>query len=162
MYFIIWKLTSLQKGCRLALQTPFLSSANCSSGRKNSFLAFWPNTLSSSLQGIPNGKWVTRLMSCGVRFSINTLKFTVASAFSFSTGTLKTPPLSHRHDLEFYHKRSSNWQGDEVHHLRMFTQFSGIRGFLPDKPPWHSESALFYALSREGLLFYGFLLSTSG
>jgi len=60
--------------------------------------------------------------------------------------------------LNFVTKGHPIGMGEEVHHLGMFMQFSGIQGFLPDKLPWHSESALFYALSREGLLFYGFLL----
>ncbi len=79
MYFMIWRLTLLQKWCRLALRTPFLSSENCSSGRKNYFLAFWPNALSSLFQGIHNGRSVTGLMSCGVSFKVKPLKFTVAS-----------------------------------------------------------------------------------
>jgi len=48
--------------------------------------------------------------------------------------------------------------GEEVHHLGMFTQFIGIRGFLPDKPPRHGENVLICALIRKGKDFYGFLL----
>lgn len=81
MYFMIWKLTSLQRGGKLVLRTPFLSSTGCSSGRKNAFLAAWPNNLSSLLQGSLNGRPVTRLMSSRVTSRVKPLKFTVACVF---------------------------------------------------------------------------------
>lgn len=89
IYFIIWRLTSLQNGCRLVLRTPFLSSENCSSGKKNSFLAFWTNFLSSLSQGTPIGRSVTLLMSCGVSLRVNPLKLTTANVFDFSFRDLR-------------------------------------------------------------------------
>ena len=83
IYFIIWRLTSLQNGCRLVLRTPFLSSENYSSGKKNSFLAFWPSFLSSLSQGTPIGRSVTLLMNCGVSLRVKPLKLTTANVLDF-------------------------------------------------------------------------------
>ncbi len=81
IYFIIWKLTSLQRGGKLFLLTPFLSSTGCSSGRKIFFLATWHNDLSSLLQGSPNGRPVTRLISSGVTSRVKPIKLNVAYVF---------------------------------------------------------------------------------
>ena len=98
MYFMILRLALLHRGCRLALRTTFLYSANCSSGRKNYFLTFWPNALSSLIQGIPNGRPVTRLMSSGVSFRVNPLKFTMACVFDLG-----------RRDIQNSSVISSSW-----------------------------------------------------
>ena len=161
---MIWRLTSLQNGCRLALRTPFLSSENCSSGRKNSFLAFWPNALSSLLQGIPNGRSVTQLMSCGVSFKVNPLKFTVVSILDLGC-----------RDINNYSITSSSWPWillQKVIQLawvnrsttsgvsRNFLEFEG--SFLINPPGMVRMLCFGLCSDQKGNSMYAFLLWFSG
>ena len=107
IYFIIWRLNSLQSGCRLALRTPFLSSQNCSFSRKNSFLAFWHSFLSSLSQGTPIGRSVTLLMNCGVSLRFKPLKLTLASVLILASKLAGIPLPPRHHNLEVCRRTTS-------------------------------------------------------
>lgn len=119
MHFMIWKLTSLQRGGKPVLLTPFLSSTGCSSSRKNSFLAAWPNALSYLLQGSPNGRLVTQLMSSGVSSRVKTLKLTVACVFDWGLRDIKNssaisspwPWILSKNDIQFARVKRFTPQG---------------------------------------------------
>lgn len=129
IYFIIWRLTSLQNGCRLVIRTPFLSSEYFSSGKKNYFLAFWPNFLSSLSQGTPIGRSVTLLMRCGVSLRVNPLMLTTSNVFDFGFKDLRNssvissswPWILSQNDIQCARENKSTTSGVS----RNFLEFEG-------------------------------------
>lgn len=136
IYSIIWRLTSLQNGGRLVLRTPFLSSDSCSSGKKNSFLAFWPSFISSLSQGNPIGRLVTLLMNCRVSLRVSPLKLKIGNVSEFgskdrrnSSATSSSWPWSLSHN--YIHRA---WENRSTTSRVSRNFFESVGSFLMNPP----------------------------